>query len=178
MKKRALIPALVIGTLLTTSLAFAGPGFGGKFGRGCDGDCYGRGQGPMSYEQHEERMGHRLEMMAAVLDLSADQQAQIKDLLDQQWQDRQADRDEMLAVRDAMRAARLADPFDEADFRAKAAKQAELRTERMIERTKLQQEIKAVLTPEQQAKADTLGGMMGGGFGHGMRGGGRGGCRS
>lgn len=176
MKKRALIPTLVIGTLLTASLAVAAPGFGGKFGRGCDGDCSGRGQGPMTYEQHEERMGHRLEMMAAVLDLTADQQAQIKGLLDQQWQNRQADRDEMMASRDAMRAARLADPFDEADFRAKAAKQSELRTERMIERAKLQQAIKAVLTPEQQAKAETLRGVMG--FGNGKRGGGRGGCRS
>ena len=174
MKKRTLIPTLVIGTVLTASLALAAPG-GGKFGRGCDGDCYGRGQGPMSYEQHEARSGHRLAMMATVLDLSENQQAQIKDLLDQQWQLRQADREEMQAARDAMRAARLVEPFDEADFRAKAAKQAELRTERMVERAKLQQQIKAVLTPEQQAKAETLRGFMGGqGQGRHM---GRGGCR-
>ncbi len=178
MKKRTLLPAMVIATLLTASMALASPGFGGQFGPGCDGGCNGRGQGPMSYEQHEERSAHRLEMMAAVLDLTADQQAQIKNLLDQQWQNRQADRDEMQAAREAMQAARLATPFDEADFRAKAAKQAELRTERMVERAKLQQQINAILTPEQQAKAETLGGMMGGfGKGRGMGMGG-GGCRS
>ena len=175
MKKRILIPSLLIGALMTASLAVASPGFGGKFGRGCDGGCNGRGQGPATYEQHEERMEQRLEVMATLLELTDNQQVQMKALLDQQWQNRQAGRAEMQAVRDAMREARQADPFDEADFRAKAAKQGELRTERMIEGAKLQQEIKAILTPEQQEKADTLRGMLG--FGKGKRGGGKG-CRS
>ncbi|SHJ36278.1 LTXXQ motif family protein [Malonomonas rubra DSM 5091] len=176
MKKRIMIPSLLIGALMTASLAIASPGFGGKFGRGCDGDCAGRSQG-MSYEQHEERMGQRLEMMAAVLDLSEDQQSKIKALMDQQWQNRQGDREEMQAAREAMREARQADPFNEADFRAKAETMNALKTERMIERAKLQADIKAVLTPEQQEKAETLRGMMG--FGKkGKRGGARGGCRS
>ena len=67
MKKRILIPSLLIGALMTASLAVASPGFGGKFGRGCDAGCNGRGQGPATYEQHEERMEQRLEGMATLL---------------------------------------------------------------------------------------------------------------
>ncbi|WP_303722095.1 Spy/CpxP family protein refolding chaperone [Malonomonas rubra] len=158
MKKRVLIPTLVLGTLLTGSLAFAGPyGFGG-----CGGDGSGRGTGPMNYEQHEDRMDHRLEMMTTVLDLTDDQQAKVEALFNQQWQNHQQQREQMQAARDAMREARFADTFDEADFRAKSAKQAELKTEMMVDRAKLQQQLYAILTPEQQAKAKTLGGLMGG----------------
>lgn len=158
MKKHVLIPALLIGTLLTGSLAFAAPGFG-KFSN-CNGA--NRGQGAITFEQHEAKMELRLEKMTAVLDLTEAQQARIKELLNQNWQQRQNDRESMRNARDAMRTARLADPFDEADFRTKATKLNELKTERKIDRVKQQAEIYALLTPEQQKKAETVRGLMAG----------------
>lgn len=167
MKKRVLIPTLLIGTLLTGSLAFAACGGGGcgYSNGGCNGK--GPGRGEMTYEQHEERVDRRIEMMSTVLDLSEAQQTQIAALLDQQWQHNQQRRDEMQAARDAMRNLRTADTFNEADFRARTAKYNELKTEMMVEKAKMQQELYAILTPEQQEKAEKLGTLMGGrGKGH------------
>ncbi len=160
MKKQVLIPALLIGTILTASVAMAAPGMG-KFRNG-NGDCSGQGRSAMTFEQHEERVELRLDKMAAVLDLTDAQQAQIKELLNQNWQQRQTEREGMQSARDGMRAARTAEVFDEADFRAKVGKMNELKTERMVEQAKQKAEIFALLTPEQQQKAETLHGLMGG----------------
>ena len=156
MKKRILVPTLVVGALLTATLVLAGPGSYGK------GNCGGKGSGEMSFEQHEERMGDKLEMMGAVLDLTSGQKAQLETLFNQQYMDHQDLRDQVHASREAMREAKNAKTFNEADFRAKAAKQAELKIEMMVAHAKLKQQVYALLTPEQQEKADTLGGLMGG----------------
>lgn len=171
MKKSILIPGMMVAVLLISSLALARPGFGPGNGQGCS----GRGQGPMSIEQHEERAEYRLARMTAVLELNEEQQQQIKSLLDQQWQNRQQQQEQMQASRDAMHDAMTADKFDEADFRAKAAKHDQLRADRMVERAQLRQKINALLTPEQQAKAEELASLRGGpkgngcGAGKGMR---------
>jgi len=170
MKKRILVPALILGALLSGSLAMAGPGGCGA----CDQreDCGGRGQGSMNFEQHEDRMDQRLEMMSAVLDLTAEQKVQLEGLMTQQWQVRQQLLEKMKASRDALREVQTAEIFNEADYLAKAVKQAELKTEMMAERAKMKKQLYAVLTPEQQEKADKLSEMMGkrgkgrhGGFG-------------
>lgn len=159
MKKRFLIPTLIVGVLLTGSLALAGPGkCGNSYGGGCD----GKKQGAMSYEQHEERMGQRLETMGTILDLTEEQKNQLEGLFNKQWQEKQPLRDEIQASRDELREAQTAANFNEADFRAKAARHAELKTEMIVARAKMKQEMRAILTPEQQEKADKLGGMMGG----------------
>ena len=158
MGKRILIPTLIIGVLLTGSLALVGPG---KCGGSCSGGCDGKKQGAMSYEQHEERMGQRLETMSTILDLTEEQKNQLEALFNKQWQEKQPLRDEIQASRDELREAQTAANFNEADFRAKAARNAELKTEMMVARAKMKQEIRAILTPEQQEKADKLGGMMG-----------------
>ena len=155
MKKRFLVTTLVVGALLTGTLVLAGPGGYGK------GNCGGKGPGEMSFEQHEERMGNKLEMMGAVLDLTSEQKAQLETLFNQQYLDHQDLRDQMHASREAMHEAKNAKTFNEADFRAKASKQAELKTEMMVAHVKLKQQVYALLTPEQQEKADTLGGLMG-----------------
>jgi Spy/CpxP family protein refolding chaperone len=167
MKKRILVPALVVGTLLTGSLASAGPGvFGGGHGSK-EGDCNGRGQGGMSYEQHEERLEQRLEMLETVLDLSEAQQEQIETLFNQQWQDKQQLREQLQVSRKELREARTADNFNETDFRAKAARQAELKIEMMVAKAKLKQQVQALLSAEQREKAAKLGGLLEGqGKGH------------
>ncbi len=161
MKKRILVSTLVLGALLTGSLALAGAGGCGS----CDkrGDCGSpsQGQGALNFEQHEDRMGHRMEMMATLLDLTEEQKTQLEALMTQQWQDRQQLREKMRASRDALREVEAADTFNEADFLAKAIKQAELKTEMMVERDRMKQQVYALLTLEQQEKADKLSEMKG-----------------
>ena len=170
MKKRTLIPALILGTLLTGSLALAGPGGCGTCSKkgGCDSQGQGQNRGAMTYEQHEERTDQRLEMMTTILDLTEAQQQQLGTLFKQQWQNNQQLRDQMQADRENMRNAKTGETFNEAEFRAQAAKRAELKTEMMVRKIKFQDELYAVLTPEQRVKMDKLGGMMGG---KGQRGG-------
>ena len=169
MKKRILIPTLVVGALLTGSLVLAGPG---GYGRGnCDGNGNGGGQGAMTFEHHEERMGSKLEMMGTILDLTAAQKTEIEALYSKQWQEHQQLREQMHANRDAMRETQNPGDFNEADFRAKAAERAELKTDMMVEKAKLRQQVYNLLTPEQKEKADTLGGMMSGGGKGGHHGG-------
>ncbi|WP_051689630.1 Spy/CpxP family protein refolding chaperone [Pelobacter seleniigenes] len=164
MKKQLMIPTLLMALLFTAGSAFA---WGGGYGRNCSGPgARGAGMGaPMTYEQHQQRASQRLERMAVVLDLTADQKQQLADLFDQQWKAHQALRDKMLAGRAEMNSYRSADTFNEAEFRAIAQKQADLRTEMMVQRAKMQQAVSSILTPEQRVKADQLKEMGWGFFG-------------
>lgn len=161
MKKTAIIPVLLVTLLLSAGTSFAWPGMQGK--KNWNNSCDRQGKG-MSYEQHEERMENRLEKMAVILDLTEEQQKQIKSLAEKQWQDRQAMWAEMQASREDLRAYKQGKEFNETEFRAKAQKHADLKTEMMVQRAKTRQQLFSVLTPEQQQKAEKLRGMDGGGF--------------
>ncbi len=167
MKKTMIIPVLLIGLLMTGTSAFAW--FGGHGNRNADGACDRRGQG-MNYEQHEERMENRLEKMAIILDLSDQQKTQLEQLFEKQWQKRQAMRTELQSSRDALQEYKAGKDFDEADFRAKAQKHADLKTEMMVNRVAMKQQVYSVLTTEQQEKAEKLWDMRGEGM-FGKRGG-------
>ena len=164
MKKTAVIPVLsvlLVGLLLSFGTAFASPGGYGK--RNFDDSCNRKGQG-MTFEQHEDRMENRLEKMAVILDLTDQQKEQLENLFEKKWQDHQAMRAEMQASRDDLRAYKQGKEFNEADFRAKAQKHADLKTEMMVQHAKAKQQAFAILTPEQQQKAEKLRGMHGEGF--------------
>lgn len=165
MKKKTMFTALITGALLSgiaLSPAIAGRGFGN-----CD--------GPDSEQRQErmaERMEHRLEKMSTVLDLTEVQQGQIKELLAKkqashkdQFQQRSEDRKQMQALKTAAN-------FDEAAFRAAAEKRAAQRIDMQVEKMKTKQQIFALLTSEQQEKANILFASMdkrGPGHGHGMK---------
>ena len=169
MKKSILIPSLILGMLLTGSLALAGPGGCGSCDRGdsCRGKGQGQGQGVMNPEQREARSGKRLLMMTTVLDLTETQQSQIDALMNEQREEHQQLREKMRDSRDDLRGIRMADTFNETEFLAKAVKQAELKTQMMVEKAKLKQQIYAFLTPDQQEKADKLAKMKRGKGRHG-----------
>ncbi len=179
MKKTAIIPVLLITLLLAAATSFAWPGGHGK--KDYDNSCNHHRQG-MTAEQHQERMENRLEKMAVILDLTEEQQKKIETLIEKQWQDRQAMRAEMQAGREDLHAYMQGTEFNESEFRAKAQKQADLKTEMMVQHAKTRQQLFAVLTPEQQQKAEKLRAMHADGFfakhhgnrdcdGRGMRGG-------
>ncbi len=153
MKKLMIIPTLTIGALLITSMAFAWPGCQGQ--KNCDGPRQGKAEG-MTYEQHEDRMAKRLEFMTVALDLTADQKAQLEALGKKHWQERQELREKMQASRSELRAMEQGKDFDEAAFRAKARAKADLKTDMRAGRAQMKQEFFAVLTAEQQVKAEKL----------------------
>ncbi len=155
MKKRILIPTVLIALLVTSSSVFA---WGGGHHRGgdCQGQGKGRNQAAVTLEQHQSMSQQRIERMTYMLNLTADQQKQLADLFDQQWQERQALRTKIQASRDMLRAMQAAPEFNEQEFRAEAQKQAEMKTEMMVQRAAMQKKINALLTPEQQEKAKTL----------------------
>lgn len=161
MKKTTIIPAILISILLSSGTAFAWPGGQGK--KNCNNSCDRQGEG-MTYEQHEERLENQLEKMAVILDLTEQQKEQLEDLHEKNWQDRQSMRAEMQTSRDGLREYKQGRDFNESEFLAIAQKHADLKTEMMVQRAKNRQQIFAVLTPEQQQKAEQLRDIHGGGF--------------
>lgn len=160
MKKATIIPVLLVSILLAGGTAFAWSGHGQ---RNYDQSCNRSGQG-MTQEQHAERMNNRLEKMAVILDLTDQQKEKIENLFAQKMESHQAMRTEMQASRNALRAYKQGKEFNESEFRAKAQKHADLKTEMMVQHAKTRQQVLAVLTPEQQQKADKLRNMHGEGF--------------
>lgn len=170
MKKRTILTALVAGTLLSgvaLSTAIAGPGFGPC---GC-GNCDGPDSATMQ-QRMENRMERHLAKMTTVLELTDSQQTQIKDILAAQQEKRQAERQERYETREQMQELKASTDFNEAEFRALAKERAEKRIDMQVERMKTRQQIFALLTPEQQEKAEVFFqamGKRGHGHGHGMR---------
>ena len=152
MKKRTLLSGLVVGALLTGSFALAGPGGYGNCGKSVD--CAMAPQ--ENCQQRQGNENHRLEMLTTVLDLSDAQQQQLNELFTQQRLQNQQLREDLQVSRAALQEVKSAETFNETDFRAKAAKQAELRTEMQVRRAKMKQQVYAMLTAEQQQKADKL----------------------
>jgi protein CpxP len=96
-----------------------------------------------------------LARMAKELNLTSDQQAKIKSILEVQ-------RTKMQPLRQQLRQNRLAEnsnsaaTFNEAQVRSYAEKQAQIMTDLTVERERAKSQIFAVLTPDQRTKALAL----------------------
>lgn len=105
--------------------------------------------------RHSRHSGWMLRRMAAELNLTEAQQAQIKNIL-------QAEKAKTQPLRQQLRQNRLAQTsnttaaFDEAQVRAFADKQAQLMSDLTVERERAKSQIFAVLTPDQRQKALAL----------------------
>lgn len=154
MKTKLTLAAALILLIFSATSVFAW----GNGKRG--GDCDRRGGG-MNYEQFEDRMENRLDKMAVILDLSDEQKGKIEDLGEKHWKERQELREKMQAGRDEMRQFRGQKDVDAEAFRAKARQQADLKADMMAQRQEHRAAVMAVLTPEQQAKAEELREMRG-----------------
>lgn len=152
--------AVLIGTLALSN-AFAGPGYGK-----CDElDSSAR------QEKMAERMDRHLAKMTTVLELNETQQTQIKEILANKQEARQDQVEQRCEDRQQMQKLKSAATFDETAFRALAEKHAAQRIDRQVEKMKTKQQIFALLTAEQQEKADVLFqamGKRGSGHGRGM----------
>jgi Spy/CpxP family protein refolding chaperone len=105
--------------------------------------------------RHGRHSDWMLQRMAAKLNLTDAQQAQIKNIL-------QAEKAKTEPLRQQLRQNRMAQTgnttgaFDEAQVRAFADKQARLKSDLMVERERAKSQMFAVLTPDQRQKAITL----------------------
>lgn len=155
MKTKTMISALLLVSL--TLVAFSALAFEQRPRRGC---------GPEAGWGFEDGMpgpggAYKLDVLTVALDLTAEQQQNISQLIRQQ-------RDAMQAKREQRQLSHLqlwqlvdADTFDEAAFRAQAEKVAAERIDLMVARAKIKHQVLAVLTPAQQEKAKKLWQLLG-----------------
>ncbi len=128
---------LLLAALALPLTALAQPGFGPRGDGACD---YGQQRGP-------ER---GMRQMLRDLDLSDAQREQIRTIMDQQREARRAQAPAMREQAQAMRELIAAETLDEARLQELSAKQAELLSERIAQRVRMQHAILAVLTPQQR----------------------------
>lgn len=107
-------------------------------------------------ERHEKGGEHFLARMTEVLNLSAEQQEKIKAIMEEHRNKVAPLRQSLDENRDKLRQAAKADNFDEAAVRALATSQATTKTELIVERTRMQSRIHALLTPEQRKLAEEM----------------------
>ena len=113
-----------------------------------------QGPGPMGMREGMRKMvaGHVFEQ----LDLSAEQKAKVKEIMESHKAEGQAMMEKIGAEHMAMQKLIMADTLDEKAIRDQAAKLATLEADGAVARAKIGQEIRAILTPEQAEKAKDM----------------------
>lgn len=104
-----------------------------------------KGFGPGGY-------GHAA-MFLRGLDLSVEQKAKVKDILDSSKTTVEPLMEQMRANHETLRSLGIADRFDQAQVEAIAAAQSNVMAQLIVEREKTKAQIFAILTDEQKAKA-------------------------
>ena len=141
----------LITAVLFVMLAIGGTLYSKANAQPSRGDDFGRGPG------HGMRGPERpLDLMAKVLELSDDQKARIKALMVQEHETMGKFRQSMDEGRKAMDDLAMSDEFDAAKAKALADNQARKLSEMIMTKAKLQNQIFAVLTPEQRTLAKRI----------------------
>lgn len=94
--------------------------------------------------------------LAEVLDLTPQQQEQIRTILKAEKESTAPLRQSLMENRKKLQEVIEAEPFDEKAVRTLAASQSETRIEMIVNRARVQNQIQAVLTPEQRELAKKL----------------------
>jgi protein CpxP len=106
--------------------------------------------------RHHRGHGFLSGRMAQALNLTADQQAQIKSLMQAEKPKMQPLMGQLRSDEQQIREATQATPFDEAKVSALAANEAQARAQITVERARMQSQIYRLLTPEQRTKAESM----------------------
>lgn len=144
---------IVIGSLLAATL------IGGSFGAwGANAATARQGKGMKDGRGDWREMSpeKRLARMARELGLSDAQQAQIKAVFAAEREKNVPLMEKMKEYRKQLHDAAKATPFDEAAVRDIAANKAQVGVELSVSHARVQSQIHAILTPEQQAKLEKL----------------------
>ncbi|MEP6800782.1 MAG: Spy/CpxP family protein refolding chaperone [Acidobacteriota bacterium] len=95
--------------------------------------------------------------MARFLDLTGDQQTQIKGVLKAHAGEIEAQMTAKRAARQALRQAMLAQPIDEAAIRQRAMESGQVEADGAVLFARLRAEVDPILTPEQRTRVQTFG---------------------
>lgn len=148
---RKLHKSLLIGSILALSATTAGMAFAdGSQGAGCNhGKHMKMGRGDFDGER-------RLERMTKKLDLSDAQREQIRTIFDANQAERQALHENMQQNRETLRNLMASENPSEADIRAIADTQGQLKADMIMMKTKTKLAIQAILTEAQKAKMQSM----------------------
>ncbi|HYJ86991.1 MAG TPA: Spy/CpxP family protein refolding chaperone [Pyrinomonadaceae bacterium] len=138
------IAVLVIGA---TALAL-GHGLQGMHGQGLHGRGEDRGNGPIGPGM--------IEHMTKALNLSSDQQTQIKALFEAAHTAAEPRHARLQELHKQLEAATANGQFDEAKVRAIANEQAQLMADQMVEHERMKSKVFGILNVEQRAKAEEM----------------------
>jgi len=145
MKKpiKTLLLATALASGMGAGLAYAMPPGGGKH---C---AHDRG---MSYGRHSMDSEMRIDRMAEYLGLSTEQRAQVRAIVDKARPQARALHDKLRDNHQQLRALMQQDKPKDSEVRKLADAQGKLIADQIVQRTKMQSDIRAVLTPEQREK--------------------------
>ena len=129
--------ALLLATLAITP-AFAKPG---QYGKGCE---------------NGEQLATRLEQLKERLDLTAQQETEIKEILSTSKERNEALREEKRTTRKELQDISRAETLDESRLRELVRKQSDQRADMMIAKHTTRTRINQILTPEQQEQHEAL----------------------
>jgi periplasmic protein CpxP/Spy len=144
--KRSIKTLLVAATLaggITAGLAYAMPP---GHGEGC---AHGRG---MSFGRHGVDSEMRIDRMSEALDLTHEQRDKVRAIVDKARPATRQLRDKLADNHHQLRALMQQDNPKDSEVRKLADAQGKLIADMIVQRTKVQSEIRAVLTPEQRER--------------------------
>lgn len=124
-----------------------------RFGGPMDGPMFGR-MGEMPHGMAEP--AKRFELLTIALDLNESQQAQIKKIVKKERQQMKQYRTQMADDKTRLWALMSEQPFNETEFRSLATKLADQKIDMMVNRVKTKQKVFAILSAEQQEKAQKI----------------------
>lgn len=114
--------------------------------------CHEKVEGHHHCHHFRHDRHHRFEKMAAKLGLSEQQKVKIKEIFKQNLQQAEAVHAKLFTEKRKLMALVHADKTDEAAIRTQAAKIGGIEGDMAVQRAHMIQKMRAVLTPEQQAK--------------------------
>lgn len=121
-----------------------------------DGPGCGRAGHHMAHSKHYGGRGPNLERLADRLDMTGQQRAEVKAILDDSRQQMVKLREQIRENRVQLRDLAGKADFDEAAVRSIADKQGDLKAETIVLRARQRHEMKAVLTDEQRVQLDEM----------------------
>ncbi|MPZ19404.1 MAG: periplasmic heavy metal sensor [Luteitalea sp.] len=137
--KMTVVALSTAGVMALGALALAQPGPGGWHGPGSHGHMGGPGVWALRQ-----------------LDLSDEQRELVRSIREQHRAELQAISEKLQPAREALTAAAMTVPADEAEIQARAADLAAVQTEAAVLHAGIHAEVFQILTPEQQEKAKAL----------------------
>lgn len=112
---------------------------------------------------------HAIGFLTDYLDLTAAQQAQVKDIVAKEKPTLDSLHQQMKQGRDELKQLETSGTFDEAKVRAAASQQSQTMTDLIVEKARIHSQLFQILTPEQKTKMTKLMDKHGRGMRHGQQ---------